>query len=285
MGMPHTEALAKIDASDDATLEQTIGALAKFAPAAAAQDVAPGHSLVRSDGRGGFSTSYTAPNEAKPDNPFGNIDPANYTAESVAKFQRSRNYGDLVAATKPAPQGQGFSQAQELRKEFNNQSATFRGVADSYQRIVDSAKDPSPAGDLSLIFNYMKVLDPGSTVREGEFATAQNAGGVDDRVVGLYNRLMNGERLAPAQRSDFLNRGTRLYQGQEKRFNANVRDRYVGLAKRYGLDPAEITGEVSAKVPTSALPPQNEQGWTLHEDAQGNRAYVSPDGKQFSEVR
>jgi hypothetical protein len=35
----------------------------------------------------------------------------------------------------------------------------------------------------------------------------------------------------------------------------------------------------------SALPPTNAQGWTLHRDASGNQAYVSPDRKQFQEVR
>lgn len=35
----------------------------------------------------------------------------------------------------------------------------------------------------------------------------------------------------------------------------------------------------------SALPPRNPQGWVLHKDSAGNQAYVSPDGKQFQEVR
>lgn len=37
--------------------------------------------------------------------------------------------------------------------------------------------------------------------------------------------------------------------------------------------------------PEAKTPPTNSRGWTLHVDAQGNRAYVSPDGKQFEEVR
>lgn len=35
----------------------------------------------------------------------------------------------------------------------------------------------------------------------------------------------------------------------------------------------------------SAVPPVNARGWKLHVDANGNRAYVSQDGKQFEEVR
>jgi hypothetical protein len=35
----------------------------------------------------------------------------------------------------------------------------------------------------------------------------------------------------------------------------------------------------------AALAPQNAKGWTLHTDAKGNKAYVSPDGKQYEEVK
>jgi hypothetical protein len=35
----------------------------------------------------------------------------------------------------------------------------------------------------------------------------------------------------------------------------------------------------------SAAPPTNSKGWTLHKDAQGNSAYVNPDGTQFEEVK
>lgn len=37
--------------------------------------------------------------------------------------------------------------------------------------------------------------------------------------------------------------------------------------------------------PVQSQPAKNPQGWTLHTDANGNKAYVSPDGKQFQEVK
>lgn len=37
--------------------------------------------------------------------------------------------------------------------------------------------------------------------------------------------------------------------------------------------------------PKANVPNANAKGWTLHTDAKGNRAYVSPDGKNFEEVR
>lgn len=37
--------------------------------------------------------------------------------------------------------------------------------------------------------------------------------------------------------------------------------------------------------PRDKTPAKNSKGWTLHTDKDGNRAYVSPDGKQFEEVK
>lgn len=37
--------------------------------------------------------------------------------------------------------------------------------------------------------------------------------------------------------------------------------------------------------PTQSTPLTNAKGWTLHTDAQGNKAYVSPDGSQYEEVQ
>lgn len=44
-------------------------------------------------------------------------------------------------------------------------------------------------------------------------------------------------------------------------------------------------GEAPAPGAKGATPAKNAKGWTLHQDKDGNKAYVSPDGKQFEEVR
>lgn len=43
--------------------------------------------------------------------------------------------------------------------------------------------------------------------------------------------------------------------------------------------------EAPARRVTDNAPATNAKGWKLHTDAQGRKAYVSPDGKQFEEVR
>ena len=145
-------------------------------------------------------------------------------------------YGKYVATEleKPGEQRKGET---DLRKEFtgNAEVKDFGKQASAFGRVIASAENPSAAGDLALIFNYMKVLDPGSTVREGEFATAQNAAGVPGRVISLYNNLIKGERLNPEQRGDFVSRSRMLFQQAERGFQG-IRDQYKSIAQDYGFD-------------------------------------------------
>jgi hypothetical protein len=61
-----------------------------------------------------------------------------------------------------------------------------------------------------------------------------------------------------------------------KRHNQNVKDIKTNVPLTVDID------ETSAEAP---IPKKNSKGWALKKDKNGNRAYVSPDGKQFEEVK
>ena len=139
-----------------------------------------------------------------------------------------------------------------LRKEFDSlpDVKAYREVAAAYDTLRTVAANPSPAGDISLLTGYMKMLDPGSTVREGEFATASNAGGVSDRVRNTYNQMLRGTRLTAEQRQDFVTQAANIYKTRERRF-ADLQRQYQGLAGSYGADQARVTGPG----PGESIPP------------------------------
>jgi hypothetical protein len=102
-----------------------------------------------------------------------------------------------------------------------------------------SFAEPSAAGDIAGIYAFMKGQDPGSTVREGEFATAQNAAGVDGRVASLYNKLLRGERLTEAQRYDFLGKMAAVSEKSEQALAR--RDQSLSkIINARGLNPENI---------------------------------------------
>lgn len=83
---------------------------------------------------------------------------------------------------------------------------TFDAATGLLESLRENAKsaDRSGAMDIGLIFSFMKVLDPGSTVREGEFANAQNSGSIPTSIYNAYNKALSGEMLTSDQVGQFL---------------------------------------------------------------------------------
>ncbi len=180
-------------------------------------------------------------------------------SEQQKQRLREKAAGAAVAKTKAVEKAgakkasDDFQMTDAMRKEFNAlpQVKAFHDVSAAYEKIQSSASNPSAAGDLSLIFAYMKMLDPGSTVREGEFANAQNAGGLDDRLRNQYNRIVDGERLNPDQRADFLRQAKNAFGAHVHQYE-DAAKRYQGIAQRRGLAPEDVAA--SRKEPQGPEP-------------------------------
>ena len=129
-----------------------------------------------------------------------------------------------------------FTKSNTLRTQFVAASKGFSERADKFSQIRTAATDPSAAGDIAMIFAYMKLLDPNSVVRESEYATAANAGPlVDARTRGLYNQLIQGTRLLPAQRADFMKVAAGTYGNALDEYEES-RTRFNTLAVNSDLD-------------------------------------------------
>lgn len=144
--------------------------------------------------------------------------------------------------TKPGSPQQDF--ALKLRQELQGQQGykDMQQVAAAYRKIQGTSD--TGAGDISLIYGYMKLVDPGSTVREGEFATAANAGAVPDRAIGWYNRVLRGEKLPPEVRKQFKGEAGSVYNAQRAQY-AQLEGQYRQLAQRAGVDPNAVVLDVS----------------------------------------
>jgi len=160
-----------------------------------------------------------------------------------------------------------ISQENTLRDDFTKQSAPFITVRDNYARIkqITSSK-PNAASDISLVFAYMKMLDPSSTVREGEYATAANTAGIPDQTRNAYNKAKDGQFLTPQQRQSFSTQADALYNSQlgsqrdlENQFkdiakNSNARPDQVVID--YSLEGADKRRTAAFDKATTGLPPE-----------------------------
>lgn len=146
---------------------------------------------------------------------------------------------DEAARAKTTGEGPKLSDVKGIRQQFTQGSTDFIKVRDSYNRIVASATDPSPAGDLTLMFNYMKMLDPGSVVRESEFAQVAATGSLGQQLQASALRYLSGERLTDTQRKDFQDRAADLMT-QQLKSQIRLEDQYRGIAERAKVNAADV---------------------------------------------
>lgn len=115
-------------------------------------------------------------------------------------------------------------------------------IASNMEKIQTSAKNPSPAGDLSMIYGYMRMLDPGSVVRESEFRVAETARPMLERLGVSWNAVSSaweGNKLTDSARADFLDRATQLYRGMQQQ-KGQIDGYYRQLATENELKPESV---------------------------------------------
>lgn len=176
-----------------------------------------------------------------------------------------------------------------LRSEFNGLTEVkeFSTVETAFKQINNALSNPSAANDLAAATKFMKLLDPGSVVRESELGMAMAATGAIDRMQNYFQRLQNGQMLNPAQRADFKRSAELAYQASKDVYNQTA-NRYRTLAESYNVDPNNVvlSGKGASKpAEKQPIPQKNTKGWQLYTDAQGNQAYVSPDRSEWEEVK
>lgn len=166
---------------------------------------------------------------------------------------------------------QNFQRENALRDEWLKNGTTTRSqqIKEAHDRLVSAPN--TPAGDMSLIYSLNKIMDPGSTVREGEFANAQATTSAMGQLQSFYRRAMTGQRLTPEQRRDFMNTASQLLAAQ--RGNQNTFDeRYRGLADQYGLNRGNVVLKIFED------PQTGEQKAVPVNKATGQPVGLPPDG-------
>lgn len=160
-----------------------------------------------------------------------------YTAKGKAaqatKLQENMLDEEETAANK------GFDQAAKLREEFQKQNSSFKEIRDATQRVQSVSKDGTGPSDLAMIYNFMKVLDPKSVVRESEFQSAADAKSwLSKADAGLLGNIVipssvriaiqkadpskGGPLLLPEQRKEFVRQTQNIYKGQRAIYDQSV---------------------------------------------------------------
>ena len=190
--------------------------------------------------------------QGMPEGPMKNI--------AMARLQTMSTHAP-ASNTVVMPDRDPFKNNMALRKEFQDlpQTKAFSEVDQAYKQIKFALSQPSAANDLAAATKIMKMLDPGSVVRESELGMAMAATGLLDRIGNYYNMLNTGQKLTPQQRADFLNTAQGLYEAAAGTYNQTATE-YRTRAERYKLNPDDVASTVTIPKNRPPLASFNQSG-------------------------
>lgn len=150
----------------------------------------------------------------------------------------------------------------KLADDYRAQSKDFRDANSAYKQINATLAQAtkSPAATLAAATKFMKILDPGSVVRESELGMALAASGVIDRMQNYINTLQRGKVLTETQAKDFGNISGKIY-GAAQEVQRRVDADYSSKASKYNLRPDMVIQNIGQndKLDSPSAPASNPE--------------------------
>lgn len=205
-------------------------------------------------------------------------------------------YGKTMSPGEIAADARARAQLAQSERQFQAQ----QGIAQqrlSLEREKQGQKQTAPeqkASDAREVLQLLDQAEPllnqatGSYLGAGIDVVGRGAGiSTQGALAGAQLRAIEGMLISkmPKMSGPQSDKDVLLY----KQMAGQIGDPTIPAAqKRAAMSAIRQINERYAGGSSAApanVPQTNARGWTLHTDASGNRAYVSPDGRQFEEVR
>ncbi len=181
------------------------------------------------------------------------------TAGDAAKIKALPGILEAQAKMEAEAPKKALQAESDVRKEIqsNDTLKRFREQMSAANTVNSLATKPNPtnADDLSLIYAYVKLLDPGSVVREGEIKLTQQATPTLQKLLMTYNRLFSDKNglLDNNTRQNYLEAA----QAVEHSSRAAVKpefEKYKQIAQEQGLSLDKIFNSEELKAFSGAQP-------------------------------
>jgi hypothetical protein len=145
----------------------------------------------------------------------------------------------------------GFENEMKLAGAFKQEPIykDYQDVKSAFGQVVSSLSQGTPIGDVAGATKVMKLLDPGSVVRESELGIAMAASGRMDRLNNYFSNMMTGQKLTPTQREDFKALSNELYAAAGDAYNKK-RQEFQGFGQAYGFKNLDAALGAPASIPS-----------------------------------
>jgi hypothetical protein len=174
------------------------------------------------------------------------------TLENIMQLRRSGATNVNVKVPVDMTSGQkGFENEMALGKSFKAEPIykDYSDMQSAFGQVVSSLSAGTPIGDVAGATKIMKLLDPGSVVRESELAIAMAASGRMDRLQNYFSNMMSGQKLTPTQRDDFKALANELYAAAGDAYNKK-RNEYRGFGEAYNFKNLDTALGAPATIPS-----------------------------------
>ena len=159
--------------------------------------------------------------------------------KALADLKKAQNTGTLV------PGSEKYLKAvDQLTKSFQKSEdvSKYRDSLPNF-KAMELAFDRAMAGDniavVDMVFAIAKLYDPGSVVREGEFITIRDAGGLPSQLVGAIGKIKGDTQLDQKTLRNLLQSGRDRMKTYEPAYRASIQ-RQQSLAKKYNMSLMEL---------------------------------------------
>jgi len=159
------------------------------------------------------------------------------TFENIVKLRQAGATNVNVKVPVDMTGGQkGFENEMKLSGAFKQEPIykDFNDMKSAYGQVLTALDQGTPIGDVAGATKVMKLLDPGSVVRESELGIAMAASGRMDRLQNYFTLWASGNKLTPTQRADFKQLSNELYAAAGQAYNQK-RGEYIDFGESTGV--------------------------------------------------
>jgi hypothetical protein len=154
-----------------------------------------------------------------------------------------------------------FSREQQMTNSYR---AEIGKIEPSYRlsrnalAFADQARAGDGSAQVTILYGFIRALDPNSVVREGEVRLAQEAASLRQKAIGLAEKYAQGEAVViPADMvDDIIDIMKRLNEDNEAQLQS-IYDNYTERARRHGVDTESFRSAVQ-----TGDPGRTDEGFT-----------------------
>ncbi len=216
------------------------------------------------------------------------ITESDFRPESVRDFALAVQSGDPNAHAKLQRwgtfEGPNLTPAvvQRFSDKFDKNTETARKGRSSIKSMMMALNEPGGVTDVATLYGFIKAIDPGSVVREGEVAIVTRAQGIITNLKSMLQKnIGNKGFLTPDMRRQLSRIGEGLMQHYEESYNS-LRNHYeekilpnlggassaMVLGPRMSFDAPALDPRFAAPGPASAGNQPTTSGLPPNEDAE-----------------